>query len=119
MRILVLALMIALLPLRGWVGDAMAMSSVGSSAAAQADDVMPADCAMRGGDAAASHGQLASSPHKTPCAACDSCELCLPLFMQEPASPAVGRPLRHAVPVANAAHFASVQRNPALKPPIS
>ena len=105
MRVLILALMIALLPLRGWVGDTMAVHS-GVAAAAGA---MPADCPM-----------LAQADNTASAAcACDSCALCLPLVAVASRVDATAQaPVRDRA-AANPDRFASAERVPGFKPPIS
>lgn len=126
--------MIALLPLRGWVGDAMAMDmaaasmALPASAAESAADHAAASPVATEMDAAneahadclthapAQDGELAATSH---CDACSACQLChafaltaavLPLA---PAQPSTGR-LPGAAPF-----FVSAERAPDIKPPIS
>lgn len=82
MRVWLLALMIALLPLRGWVGDAMALAAWPAAAASATEQVPPCH-----GDMAATmvHGQDAHAVGTAPLshdsdgsdhAGCNSCDIC-------------------------------------------
>ena len=101
MRHLLLALMIALLPVRGWMGNAMAIDMAvnmamqqalmtqsatedatpasGSNAASQAAAAMPEDCPMGGQnqDGKSVEGEQAGDAAAS--CNCNSCELCLAL----------------------------------------
>lgn len=128
MRIFILILAIILLPLRSWVGDAMAVSMVtqhlaASAVSAQAADAqpgptiataMPADCPM--------HAQ--SSPGAGieswgVCTSCDACTLCLALVAGSQPGNQLLTWLPHAPRAGPAVSFASVALAPAIKPPIS
>lgn len=122
MRALVLILAIALLPLRGWVGDAMAVSLVaqnlaGVSATALAEpapaQAMP-DCPMRAQASDASTGEGLGS-----CGNCDTCNLCLAVLAT---SEVAGTPpswLPQALRAGPGERFASAEAMPGIKPPIS
>ena len=77
MRALVIALMIALLPLRGWVGDAMAQQlAVASVQGSHAAPAQHADCALHGEPAvvdASDHGGN-----------CGDCQVCHTMAMEAP-----------------------------------
>jgi len=134
MRHFVLALMIALLPLRGWVGDAMAMEiaaetleesvlaieSVASNAhSARADAISDAKNTM--------HPECpdhVASPDDTPhaasdCNTCADCQICHSVAL----TPTLPQLAPAAVPAAQpqtaARLFASAERAPGFKPPIS
>jgi hypothetical protein len=131
MRFLLLALMIALLPVRGWMGNAMAVDMASqavanaqktatSAASPGADTSMPADCPMLA-QLSANDAVSADTPQADGgrCNACDTCELCLALatttwFYAAPAAFA-----RHAEPLAIGHGFSSADRFSSLKPPIS
>jgi hypothetical protein len=131
MRRLVLALMIALLPLRGWVGDAMAMemaaATLGQPAAVMgsgvgyahgleptanvdADNAMHADCP---GHAASHDGDPQATSDCGTCAACHAVALASSFPQLEPSTLASARP-PSATP-----RFASAERTLGIKPPIS
>ncbi|MBA3592221.1 MAG: hypothetical protein H0W47_00270 [Polaromonas sp.] len=122
MRVLLLALMIALLPVRGWVGNAMAvdmaaqqsLAATPASAEAVSDtSIMPPDCPMH---AQADAEEAAAGAH---CSSCNTCQLCLALasFAWDP--PASATTVPHAGPAASVQHFSSAERISSLKPPIS
>ncbi|PHM20621.1 MAG: hypothetical protein CK604_06805 [Curvibacter sp. PD_MW3] len=144
MRILLLALMIALLPLRGWVGDAMAVEMVASAlndteiatdfAAPHADNTRPeaeyhaqatamahADCPghtamMTSSDSPADDMQ--HPVHAADCATCAACQICHTVALT-PVAWHIGTYALPAVqPQASSHHFASAERAPGFKPPI-
>ena len=114
MRHWFLVLMIALLPLRGWVGDAMAVEML----------TQPAHAAMATDGHGADHGQCACDEHAASAedggdhqhSACDVCNvpalaMALPALQ---AAPEVHRALARA-----AERFASSEAQRGIKPPIS
>lgn len=117
---LLLAVMVVLLPLRGWAGTTMAVGmAVQQVAAAQAGPMadMPDDCPMRLG----ASGIPTNAPGDTspPCSGCDTCELCLaiasfttPQFHATPNSASTA-------PAAVPHGFISADHASGLKPPIS
>ena len=142
MRLLLVALMIALLPVRAWLGDAMAMQMVaGPSATLQMaessashakagatfslnSETVPLPCH----DAASAEGHWSdfpTSPTSTDpathsdCAQCSTCQVCHSVAL----SPVITLLPMLAMPtqVVHSGHalFASVPRAPYLKPPIS
>lgn len=143
MRILLLALMIALLPLRGWVGDAMAMEMVASAlhggenaidfVATHADKTrvearfeshpVPMDHADCPGHMAmaTSSDNPANDPHQVhaaDCATCAACQICHTVALT-PVAWHIGTYALPAVqPQASSHHFASAERVPGFKPPI-
>jgi hypothetical protein len=122
MRVLLLALMIALLPVRGWVGNAMAVgmapqqalaiAAPGPASAAHETPAMPPDCPM--------HAQTGEeeTPAGTYCSSCTTCQLCLALasFTWGSAASAVLAP--HAGPSGGGERFSSADGSSRLKPPI-
>jgi hypothetical protein len=126
-----LIFMIALLPLRGWVGDAMAAQMLQQSlatveaAAAPSHHATPVahdDCMGHAGAADASSaasGSDTTAVSHSDCPTCASCQVC--------SSAAVAmntvslQPLAFEAPAPSffAARFASAEPAPALKPPIS
>lgn len=123
MRVLLLALMIALLPVRGWVGNAMAVDMAAQQAqqaAANAESgieasAMPEDCPMHAQASEAETSQ-ADGAH---CNGCNTCELCLALasFTWPGLQPAAFT--LHAEPLAGGTLFTSAERASGFKPPIS
>ncbi len=123
MRVFLFALMIALLPLRGWVGNAMAVDMAAQQVhmvAALGDapaEAMPEDCPMRL-QAADPSGSTSAQGGGMHCS-CDTCELCLALASFS----GVYLPASHFTPVAglvaDGIRFDSADRATHLKPPIS
>jgi hypothetical protein len=118
MRVLFLALMIALLPLRGWVGDAMAMDM---AAAALEPAGMASDCpghadrqagTERGTDHAESHAG-------TDCSHCTACQICHSVALTPMALPLAAAALPAVAPTSSTRQPASAERTPGFKPPIS
>ena len=132
MRRWFILIMIALLPIRGWVGDAMAADMVTQRIAALAQVSVtaqkPADTAAD--PHADCHGKAAAhSPAAeagteaaipvTDCGSCTSCQVCHSVGMATGASatPLVTAP--HAAPPLRGTHFASAEPARGFKPPIS
>ena len=139
MRLLLVAIMIVLLPVRGWVGDVMAtrmaapaallqvtgVSATGTHAHAATDVAhdhvaqqatsLPAisDCADH---ATASHGSL---PDNSACKACVVCQVCNTVALELSTAYFSGHLLAPWVPPSAAPRFASADRALGLKPPIS
>lgn len=138
MRHLLFALMIALLPVRGWVGNAMAVDMAAQqitvaqgealkpkplmhqNASPPALASMPADCPML--------SQAVSDPGTdipqdtatgTPCNDCNSCQLCLALASFSWAAPPDGSFAPHSAPLNRGTRFRSADSAFSLKPPIS
>ncbi|MCU4117944.1 hypothetical protein [Variovorax sp. N23] len=136
MRLLVLVLAIVLLPLRGWLGDAMMLAPVQPSTAGHAMHAM-ADGAMKAhgmhampsaddNEAHAMHAAMdpgathdGSEGTHAAHATCDTCQFCHSVAVT--AWPEVPMPVTapaHA-PVAEAMRFASAEAVQGFKPPIS
>lgn len=139
MRHLLLALLIALLPLRGWVGEVMA-TEMATSGVAQlqiatktvADHLHPAggnphfyhaspqeqvaqavpDCAGHG----AAQNAAGADAH---CDTCTACQACHTLALSPLATSPGAVVFAPAVPRSSAAHFASALAALGQKPPIS
>jgi len=133
MRLLVLVIAIVLLPLRGWLGDAMMIAPVQQATAghamhATAGDAMDAH-AMHSTESHAVHaaveavvthdgGDSAHAAHATH-TTCDTCQFCHSVAVT--AWPEVPMPAgmpAHA-PIAEAMRFASAEAAQGFKPPIS
>jgi hypothetical protein len=143
MRRLFVVLLITLLPLRSWAGDAMAISMgsmAGPSVAIESiagDDhsawtsgpfdqetaaEMPADCPMlaqAGAAAATAPADGAASAAQPACHGCDTCALCLALFTS--GADGIGHlAVSHrTLPPEPTASMASADPVPGFKPPIS
>lgn len=134
MRALLLALMIALLPLRGWVGDAMAVDMMGEALLATSNAiksvVFNAHPAVHSGHFDTHHaacaeltaadptGDTVGSPDAN-CTSHAACQLChsmalapLPLMLASLAGPAGTPPLAQAA-------FMSAEPTRDFKPPIA
>jgi hypothetical protein len=132
MRTLLLALLIVLLPVRGWIGDAMALESVHSAppqtahhAEAMHAHAMHEHMHDAGDDfdsfmhaEAAEANEHAAHSHAASCGDCKVCQLChgtaaslLPTSLQLP-------PLPRSAPQSQQPHLSSLALTPAQKPPI-
>ncbi|MET3493062.1 DUF2946 family protein [Variovorax boronicumulans] len=130
MRTLLLALMIALLPIRGWLGDAMAvemvrhsMPAASASVAADAHCHEAMDAADHGTDTMAHHDDGSSSndhgaDHQD-CGTCTACQVCHTVALGGTPLVDIAHSAPQAPPAARAARFASAEPVPGLKPPIS
>ena len=134
MRPLLLAIMIVLLPIRGWLGDAMAVEMVRhslpaameaatvASAAAEAHchEAMDADA---GGDIAmamSAHGSSNTSHNDHQgCGTCVACQVCHTVALGGMPLVAIVHGAPQASPAAHAARFVSAEPVQGLKPPIS
>lgn len=136
MRFFFIALIIALLPLRGWAGHVMAVDmaaqqvavahAAGQKSGMQETDAMngamPADCLMFGkttSDTAASLDTGKPVTSGAQCNNCDTCELCLALANSAHAEWPTGIADRHSALVAAGIGFSSADHASRLKPPIS
>jgi len=133
MRHLLLVLLIAVLPVRGWAADVMtvamaaqelnAIKIVASSAhSTRATDQfsteiqanMPADCPMLASSKAT--GNNTASPL---CKGCTTCQLCMALVTGYPMMLIGAVPLPQATQGMASISFSSAERAPGFKPPIS
>jgi hypothetical protein len=124
-----LILVIALLPLRGWVGEAMAGQmlaqhlpatetiAVGAHAERAAGSLEPEARAPDCNHGAAGSSLPADSGEGT-CASCTQCLACSALVLPVTAA-AVPAIAAHAQPLSCGERFASAPAAPLLKPPIS
>lgn len=125
MRHLLLALLIAVLPVRGWVGHAMAVDMASQHAvlaqavAAGALTAMPEDCPMHAqmADTAAEPAQ--ASPAGMLCQGCDTCQLCLAMASFTGSAVQADSWLPHAAPAEGGSRFNSADQPSGIKPPIS
>ena len=117
MRIWLLVILIALLPLRSWAGDAMAGQLLAQqlAAATQAEAAAPmADCPGHAAMDAADAGTDAGAS-----ACCEQCQLCSSVSPRLAVGVALEPPLTHARPIAAQPRFASASSLRLLRPPIS
>jgi hypothetical protein len=131
MRIWLLVLMIALLPVRGWMGNAMAVDMASQavakaqktdSAASEAMETeasMPADCPMHAQFADTAAPAIDAEAGGVHCNACDTCELCLALATSTWSDAATLAFAPHAAPLATGYGFSSADSFSSFKPPIS
>ena len=137
MRCLLVALMIALLPVRGWVGNAMAvdmamqqvfMLASAASGKARASGVggastpasaMPEDCPMSAQHLGAKSVEGDQADETAASCSCNSCELCLALATLTFPTLATAAFTPHAEPPSHGTRFSNAERGFSLKPPIS
>ncbi len=128
LRLLLLAFMIALLPLRGWVGDVMAMERVSQALTTTSATAASGDCH----EAMVPHGQ-ADTQHESrqpavaqdaahasgDCGSCTACQICHSVALAGLAMAAPAAASATPAPQTQARLHASVERAPGFKPPIS
>lgn len=115
-----LLVLIALLPLRGWVADGMAVQMLGqrtAAAAAEQHHAPASDCAQHAGMQTA-HGEQQEATHDD-CPTCASCQACSAAVMLLASTSAAPLMFGAQPPQPHTSHFASAERAPAFKPPIS
>jgi hypothetical protein len=120
-RLVLLLILIALVPLRTWAGDAMAIQMAAlASAATLSTSANPlsaqSDCHEMQAEPASA--PLAGST-ADPCATCASCQACFSAGIALLPRQAATQPLPHGVPHARSAHFTSAVLALGHKPPIS
>ncbi len=120
MRHVFLVLLIALLPVRGWVGNAMALDMAAQQAVAvSAASAMPADCPMHAAMAEQNGDNSPQDSAGAHCSDCDTCQLCLALASFTWTDRPAGAGSRHAGPLDSGLRFSSADSASGLKPPIS
>ncbi len=132
MRRWFILIMIALLPIRGWVGDVMAADMVTQRMAAAAQ--VPVQAQQPAPAAADSHADChgnaaADSPASQPagdsntaaadCGNCTSCQVCHAVAMAVTPGVDPVAPAHSAAPPLRGTHFASAEPARGFKPPIS
>ena len=118
MRTLVLILMIALLPMRMWAAEGMAVSMASGQAAAagvSAMEAMPEDCPMMAKAQAGTGADDKSPQAASHCVACHLCaaSACLPEVASEQGPAPTGPP------ALGSARYASAEVPRRLRPPIA
>ena len=121
MRQLLIALMIVLLSLRGWAGNAMAVDMAAQQVlTAQASvantAAMPADCPMHLQAVAEKPEQ--ASPASDHCHSCDTCQLCLALASWTHPDWPAGAMCSPGIPLLAGSGFRSADTAASFKPPI-
>ncbi len=131
MRTLWIALLIALLPLRGWVGDAMAVTMAASphaaAALAVADDCPHAAAAHVGQDAGQHPGHPDAGHAHTPADAGEHgtvsahllCDVCNGPVLGSAAPLTPGLAQEHGLRIERSEPFASLAPRHVVKPPIA
>ena len=107
--------MIALLPLRGWVGDAMAQAAVAPQVQAAAPIAAAHhDCALHQAST-----DMAQDDGTDQGDSCTLCQACHTLALEAPAAgPAIQDPARIVASIVTS-DFASAERALSVKPPIA
>lgn len=132
MRVFFLALMIALLPLRGWVGDVMAMEPTNSPQPAHHAAGMSAPAAMvmancHEAPAAGHHGHAADAAQPGSaddehaagdCGSCSLCQICHSVALTAVLPPLPAAVLPGVAPASSQPLYASAERALGDKPPI-
>lgn len=129
MRRLFLVLLIALLPIRGWVGDAMAGQMIGQHLAATSIAAVAVDeqtASLPGHDGCAGHAGATQAPAEAPstdinadCGTCTSCQVCHSVVIAPPSVDSGISPVQHRVAAQSGMRFASAEPARGFKPPIS
>lgn len=116
-RLFVLLILIALLPLRSWAGDAMAIQMAaqahGSRMAAPAEH---ANCHEMQADAMRA---AQDKPAPDSCATCAFCQACFTIAIALPPLSAGAQAQPHGLPLAGSVQFTSATLALSHKPPIS
>lgn len=137
MRFLLLALMIALLPVRGWMGDAMAIeaamqqvaitqsSTEGAAPVSSREKAlvtsaaMPEDCPMSAQHKSGKSVEDDQANETGASCNCNSCGLCLALATFTFSTMATATFTPHAETPSHGTRFSNAERGFSLKPPIS
>lgn len=123
MRHYLVILMIALLPLRSWAGDVMAVSmstqaltTVSTELVVKHDSAAVEDCAGHSGSASdVSEAATAEDGH---CSNCVTCQICHSVALVSIGVASAGTPEANRLGVSTAATFASAPLADSVKPPI-
>ena len=122
MRVFLLALMIALLPVRGWVGDVMAMELMNSSTPAHHHAAVSAHAGMANcheGHADAAQPTRADTDHAAgDCGSCSLCQICHSVALTAVLPRLPSAVLPGAAPASSQPLYASAERALGDKPPI-
>ena len=120
MRVLLLALMIALLPLRGWLGDAMAVQHPAAATVAgehEGHGMQHLHHTTQDASHAAAHGAHHADSHSDH-PDCTSCQVCHSVVLAAMVLPPQGDPLPLAAPRTLQRLHASAEPSPDHRPPI-
>jgi hypothetical protein len=113
MRILLLALMIALLPIRGWAGNAMAVQMVATGV--NQGSVHCADTAEN----QLTDTQSVQAAEQGRCSTCTVCQVFQLVALAGEAPMPLLHPLQHHIPMPLSTAYTNATAAPGLKPPIS
>ncbi|PQA78562.1 hypothetical protein [Rhodoferax sp. TS-BS-61-7] len=120
-RLVLLLILIALVPLRAWAGDAMAIQMAAQTRAA--DMVAAASPPPAHSNCHEMQAEPATAPQTShtadPCATCASCQACFTVALVVPALQSATQALPHGLPRAASAQFTSAVLALGHKPPIS
>lgn len=124
MRHVILILMIALLPLRGWASESMVVSMAAQQLVAANGETGPeagnaADCPFFDQLVEKSTTGSSSEPISPLCKGCSSCQLCMALVTGYAPTPVIAAHMHHAKLLSNGMSFTSAEHAPRFKPPIS
>lgn len=120
MRLFLLTLTIVLLPLRGWVGDVMAMqSSVPEQPVAMVMSVHDNCQEMQQHGMHEPSVEVDTAHAEEDCGNCTACEICHSLALAAALLPAPAAPARLPQPSALTRLHASADPHPGFKPPIA
>ncbi len=124
MRVVLLALLIAMLPLRSWAGDAMAIQmatapGLTATVGVSASESTHVDCLERTEMGSDSTPQDQATDAIGHCNTCSACQACSAVAYVIPETTLALVPLPHSVPSCSAAHFTSADRALGQKPPIA
>ncbi len=124
MRALFLALLIAVLPLRSWLGDVMALERIAPVPTAQSEQVTAHGDAHAAGDChgAMGHpdaGAADASPGDGDCHGCTACQICHSVALGVAPPPAITAVRPTLAPPTSLPRYVSAERAPGFKPPIS
>ena len=130
MRLLLLILMMALLPLRGFAGDVMAIRMAAHLPSDRAEVVMATpvnELAVAGSSHADCMGHADATPEQDPvqssgsnghCSTCPSCQVCFSAALPVLSAVWSTAPLPNTVPRIGKSVFFCAVSAPSLKPPI-
>ncbi len=120
-RLVLLLILIALVPLRAWSGDAMAIQMAAPSHASSAKAAAGPPAAHSNCHETQAEPAPAPQTHNTQdsCATCASCQACFTVAMVMPAMQPATQALPHGLPEAASAEFTSAILALGHKPPIS
>jgi hypothetical protein len=130
MRAFWIALLIALLPLRGWVGDSMAVSMIALPHATSMSAAMPGPADHGADHVGSDHSHHASEASEdSPMASTHGdhgqtsthllCEVCNGPVLSTFNAPIEATPLEHTLLIARSERFASLAPRHPVKPPIA